>query len=1629
MRTHRKICVLFVALLLVCTRAMSQTPTGTPPFGSFAGGPDVINLANMNAHYTIPVVNKAGRGLPFFLNLTYDSSVWTAVTSGSTISWLPVSGWGWQTQTDAVTGYIPAPTTTQGSCRYFDGTRWITEYYTKTHYSGFWDEFHIHHGVAGLILISGAPDCAGGNDTATGKTTDGSGYTVEVPDGIVTSRGGRVQVVPVGNETGAATITDTNGNEITTSNGTTFYDTLSSTSPVLTISGTNPITYTYTPADGTPASVQIYYTNQTIQTTFCAGSPYVDYPPHYNVPLVSQVKLADGSSYYFSYEATRALTSGCTSQAPVSGAVTGRIQTVTLPTGGTITYTYIGGSQGIANVAGNAENAGFYRDVYDGTNTNRWTYWISGTGTTYVVDPQNNETDLTFDSASTIYEIWRYIYQGRASGGTLLREVETCWNNNDANNCINPVTLPITHKDVYGVVLGRTNRVYNTYDSTYGLLQEADEWDYQTVNFSGPAARKTLLTYATLANGIQDRPATITVEDGASPPNVKAITKYFYDQVGVTASSGTPQFNNANGNFGNLTEIDQLVSGSTYLKNHLTYYDTGMVKTTTDVNSAMTTYSYPNATSTCGNTFPTSLTLPLGLTFSASWNCNGGVLMSATDPNSKSATVVRNDPFSRITQITDPLSNVTNAGASPTSFEVNMTFNNSSSLTDAIITADGLGRTHVTSNRQGPNAPLVNNYEAIETDYDFGGRISRVTLPYLATSGYGTSASAPGRATTYDALNRPTQVTDSGGGTTNYYYNQNDVLLRIAAPTGENMWQYEYDGLGRLSSVCEITQVLPGSGPCGQNTTSYTINGTSVTMNGYKTSYTYDVSDNLIGVVQNGVTTFCALPGQSSNTQTRCYNFDGLSRMTSETNPETGTTIYTYDTESGTCNTTYSGDLVKQHDQAGNNVCYYYDSLHRLTDVGDNGPNATGQCERLRYDSQTVNGVAMVNSKGRLARAYTDNCAVSTPITDEGFSYDALGNLTDVWESTPHSGGYFHLAGNYYPNGAVANLNYTSGVVPTKLPGLNQLWYAVEGEGRTYGMYDNTAQVSPFPSTTYNTASQPLTVTLENSDSDSFQYDANTSRPTQFKAAIGSQSMFGNLGWNANGSLASLDITDPFNTNDSQNCTYGADDLGRISNVTCGTKWEQTFSYDAFGNVNKTGTNGGTSFLPGPYPNTNRIPGYSYDNDGNLTKDNFNNQLIYDVFGHLITVNSGPKLLYDALGRNVEYPYGSSMFTWVYGLDGQKLAAYSGQSLINAIIPMTGGGKAIYNSAGLEWYRHPDWLGSVRIASTPSHCIFNDSGYSPFGEPYGATSGCGGAVDPTFTGKSANVISSLYDFPARELSPSQGRWISPDPAGRGAVDRTDPQTWNRYAYVRNSPMNNIDPDGTDLVILCGPDFCAGSGGAGGIACGGVPGFGIDSGGGPFCLLGDFIVFLPSGDDGGDGGGAGDGGLSGSIPNSPAVSSFSGNTSPSFLQCASDYADLGSLFTILKNHGLLTDKNTVAKAFLTNTGTNLTNVASHLPHPPPFKVITSLGVKGLLASNPFATTKLTIAVTPGGTPYATGLSNEVAPTVAESLGGVAGKTGGLVLKGGATIVSRGFGLLLIYDAGVYLGAASICGFGL
>jgi RHS repeat-associated protein len=1351
--------VAIATALICCSPCRGQVGIGTPAYGTFGGGPDVINLGNLNSHITVPMVNKPGRGLPLVFNLSYDSSVWYPALVNGTTTWQPVSDWGWAS-VNATLGSASYQTSFSNSCAAGN----YTEYFGWSYQ----DPLGVVHPFPGSPGVYSNPNC--GTDPVTWTATDGSGYTLKVyavpntsPQTFqitATSSSGQQISTNLQNVSGPGSIEDRNGNFISVSS-TGFTDTLGISA--LTVSGTapNPITFTYKAPSGANASYTLKYTTQSVETKFgCTG--VTEYSAT-NVPLVSEIDLPDGTKYTFTYEET---TSG------QSSPVTGRLASYTLPSGGTISYTYTGSNGGIQCSDGSA--AGLTRTVNPG---GVWEYARSGSGTawtTTITDPSSpsNTTVINFQSNTAgagiptrFYETERNIYQGSPSG-TLLKTVYTCYNGATSPCNSTAISIPITERTVLiacpgtGGLVSKRNTSYNS----NSLVTEADEYAYG-VGVPGSLVRKTLTTYATLGNGINNLPASVTIEDGSS--NIHSQTTYTYDQGSVTSTTSTPQHVSISGSRGNATTVSYLVQTSTTLSKTYTYYDTGNILSATDVNGAQTTFTY--GTSSCGNSFATSVSEPLSLSRSMVWNCTGGVETSVTDENGKTVSTTYNDPdFWRPNKLTDQESNLTNITYThESSTETSLLFNSSTSTSDVLSSLDGLGRRKLS---QVLEAPGSSTYDSVETDYDALGRPEKMSLPYSGSAGQ-TSSNAPGTTTTYDALSRQSRITDSGGRSVTFTYAQNDTYRTIGpAPTGENAkrQQFEYDAQGRLTSVCEITSAT-GSGPCAQTSPA----------TGYWTTYTYDAMNRLLTVTQNA---------QSSGShQTRTFAYDDLGRMTSEINPESGTTSYTFDT-GATCGTS-KGDLVKKIDAVGNTTCLAYDSLHRPTSITYSGPYSSSTPNKyFVYDAATVNGVAMTNVKARMAEAYTATSSTGTKITDIGLSYTSRGESSDVYESTPHSGGYYHTSATYWPNGALSQLGNNIATLPV-------FNYGADGEGRS-STVSATAGQNPVTGTSYSVASLATQVNLGSSDSDSFTYDPNSNRMTQYKFTVNGQSVVGALTWSAIGTLENLSITDPFFSSGNQSCVYTHDDETRIASANCGTVWSQTFSYDAFGNLSKSGT---VSFQPTYSYLTNHMTEIgssvpTYDANGNVTND-FLHTYTWDAAGRPVMTDA-VGITYDALERIVERNTSGAYTEVVYATNGNKLAIMNAQTLQKAFIPLTGGAVAVYNSSGLEYYRHPDWLGSSRFASTSSRAMFFDGAYAPFGEPYAET----GSNDLSFTGMNQDTTANLYDFPDREYG-VQGRWPSPDPAGLSSVGLNDPQTWNRYAYVRNSPLSLVDPLGLDCAYL------------------------------------------------------------------------------------------------------------------------------------------------------------------------------------------------------------------------------------
>ncbi|HWW15189.1 MAG TPA: RHS repeat-associated core domain-containing protein [Candidatus Dormibacteraeota bacterium] len=1458
--SHKHLALIVMAL---SSFASAQVATGTPRFGSFGGGPfDTVNLGNLNVHFAIPVLHKAGRGTAFAYDLSYDSSIWTPVTNSGVTQWQPTTNWGWSGVTGARTGYMIYQTSTTR-----DSFGCVTTYYSYTYHDAY-GALHPFPGTAEVQNYFLHGSCIGFRFyPLTSTASDGSGYYLSVPSAgqlQLTDRGGRIIAAPLNTTSGAASLTDANGNQVTVNSSGQFFDTLSSSTAVLTVAGSgtpsSPTTFTYNAPSGS-ATYKMNYIQYTVQTAFgfSSGSPIIhEYGP-LSVPLVSSIALPDDTPshpdrYTFTYESGPSSCSPC---------VTGRIQEITLPTGVTITYTYSGGTNN-TGIYSDGSTAGLSRVLNPG---GTWGYSRLGSGTpgpgstwtTTVTNPNGDNTLINFAEDSTVtnttsnppttatynfYETQRQVNQLISGTQTLLLTTEKCYNGNYTNCSTTTVGSPIdTIDSYYQPANGNTRASHVAYDGSFngsGLVSLDWEYDYGVTMGAALTSftplRKTTISYATLGNNIIDHPSQSSTTDGSG--NLLSKTTYSYDESAypVQTTTGTPQHTSVTGSRGNLTTVTSYSTSSASLSKHFQYNDTGTLYKSWDVNGSSTSYAYGTTTS-CGNSFATTVTspptpdAPSGLAVSTAWNCTGGVATSTTDPNQNSASSSYSDSyFWRPASSQDQLSNTMNfnytspSGSTPASVESWMKFNSNSSISEHLTTLDSLGRVQYSQQQEGVNS---GNYDSTQITYDTLGRPYQTTMPYVAGAGQGGSSAVT--TTSYDALGRVTQAQDGGSpaGYVSYSYTQNDVLTVVGpAPSGENVKQVqkEYDGLGRLTSSCAISSTASGNVACNQNT------GTS---NGILTTTSYTS-----GAWYQTVSSTRA-------SQTRSKTVDGLGRMTQKVTPEGGTWNYHYDSYSS-CPTGYtgaSGQLAAISDPNGNLICYSYDSLNRVTGVNADGTT----CRHLYYDNSTgysgtlPTGVSLSNQYGRLVEAATDACAANTLLTDEWFNYDKDGHMLTMWESTPNSSGYYKSTATFYGNGAVNTLALSGQSFTTT--------YGLDGKGRTSTLSIGSSTV--VSGTTFYPATLTPTISIgTGTDNDAYTIDANTGRMTGYTFTLGSTTDAGVLTWNANGTLKKLAITDGFNSGGTQTCSFnsslvtgtGYDDLGRLLGSSCGTSgsiWNQADSYDQYDNLTKSSTLF-VSWNPGYSSTTNHYTctGCTYDSNGDVTNDG-TNAYTWNEFSRMASTNksgtncasAGQCVVYDALGRIVEIDSGSTHTSIWYTQLG-KTAYMHGSTYLYSYWPAPGGATAMHNypSSGAVYIMHKDWQGNARLVSDLATTVIGDYAFAPYGEKYdifGSTS----QNETMFISLTQDVKAGMYDTPNRELQGSQqGRWLSADPAGFG---------WNQYAYATN-PNSFVDPSGLQLCPVWANSSGSGCGNQGGFEFGGNGaaygngGFDLSCGGNGFC---------------------------------------------------------------------------------------------------------------------------------------------------------------------------------------------------
>ena len=1031
-----------VALMLLTLAALpapAQVQTGTPPFSSTqGGGTDSVNLGNLNVHLVFPILHKPGRNLPFNFDIAFDTTFWQPIQVQGTKIWYPGTSFMGTTGPTSF-GWSGSPLDV-GGMAHLSGYDY--EYYFNC------ENYYVDGAGTPHAFVSGYTDnqwspalwgCAlydhrfGYDYPQSAVTSDGSGYLLNqdictwvngncyiatnaqgnpVPIFNLSSADGNHIVplgsVPVNQGVTAGSVIDRNGNEITVDQtGRIFTDTLGTTALTTSGAAPNPYVYQYTDSNGNPASVTVTFAPYTVATGFrCSG--VADYPPT-QVYLVDRITLQDGSFYKFTYEPTG------------NGAYTARLASITLPTGGTISYTYggINCSDGSALV--------LTRTTPDGT----WSYSRSlGSGaasTTTVIDPASNQTVINFQNpagygyGAASYETQRNIYQGSSS---LIETITTCYNGHTTNCPTTALTLPFTQQTVFTHWTGGNNGPESrrdTFYNSFGLPTERDEYDYAS-QAPGALLRKITVAYHNFGSGssLNSMPDMVMVIDGSN--NIKAQTTYGYDQTGLTTTSA-PQHVTFNGSRGNVTTITRIVQGASTVSRTTTYFDTGEVQTSNDFNNNPTTYAYSSA---YGNAYPTTVTNALNQSTSAAYDVNTGLVTSSTDLNGNT-TSFQYDSMLRPTETDYPDGGQTRlAYPSPNEIDTTQKIDASRNETSTQL-FDGLGRPIQTQLTSDPGGT-----DLVDTTYDSFGRVHTVSNPHRSGS-----SSTDGVTTyTYDALGRPTSITDQDGAVATMLYSgpcpsvsDEAGVTHAACP----------DGLGRLVSVGED----PGGSP---------------NLN-YWTGYTYDALDNLVGVTQFG-------------SRQRTFTYDGLSRVLTATNPESGTTTFTYDANS---------NLISKVDARGITTCFGtwsgsscngatgYDALNRnLLKTFSDGTTA----ESYQYDR--ANGQSVPNGIGRLTAAIGGS---AQGCTGDYYQYDPMGRITSRSSSAPANcgtGSYTVTAG-YDLLGDITSYTNGQGVTFSR-----QFDTAGRPTQVTSSLSDSNHPPTLFSSAQYNTLGQLASATLGN---------------------------------------------------------------------------------------------------------------------------------------------------------------------------------------------------------------------------------------------------------------------------------------------------------------------------------------------------------------------------------------------------------------------------------------------------------------------------------------------------------------------------------------------------------------------
>lgn len=190
---------------------------------------------------------------------------------------------------------------------------------------------------------------------------------------------------------------------------------------------------------------------------------------------------------------------------------------------------------------------------------------------------------------------------------------------------------------------------------------------------------------------------------------------------------------------------------------------------------------------------------------------------------------------------------------------------------------------------------------------------------------------------------------------------------------------------------------------------------------------------------------------------------------------------------------------------------------------------------------------------------------------------------------------------------------------------------------------------------------------------------------------------------------------------------------------------------------------------------------FHYDDNGNMDNDGLRN-IVYD-HDNMPTLIGDINFIYDGTGTRVQKStpgaathYVDKLYECTNGFCDKHI--YAGETRI------------AIKTATQTYYLHGDHQGSTVLVTDKDGYSKESVAYYPFGETRSDVSSV--YLNYLYTGQEQDRETELYNYDARIYSPDLGRFMTPDSY---VPDPENPQSFNRYAYVQNNPINRVDPSG------------------------------------------------------------------------------------------------------------------------------------------------------------------------------------------------------------------------------------------